>query len=181
GTGDGSMTLQITETYERLRASHISRWGIVQTTYPQNIAEHMWRVWLLCRDWGAAAGMPQHTVRQACEFALVHDLAEIRTGDAPTPHKTPELKELLAGIEAQIVPEVAELEATMAPEARELWKFCDTAEAVLFLKVNGLGAHAYDVQHLLMEQMKRRLMDSVLDVEVQDELMFQFERTIKKT
>jgi len=175
------MTIQITETYERLRASHISRWGIVKTTYPQNIAEHMWRVWLLCRDWGAAADMPEHVVRQACEFALVHDLAEIRTGDAPTPHKTPELKDLLEGIEAEIVPEVAAMEAAMCQEAIELWKFCDTAEAVLFLKVNGQGAHAYDVQHLLAEQMKRRLARSVLSHETQLDLMFAFERTIKKT
>lgn len=173
--------LQITETYERLRASHISRWGIVQTTYPQNIAEHMWRVWLLCRDWGAEARMDPVHVREACEYALVHDLAEIRTGDAPTPHKTPELKELLAGIEAEIVPEVVALEGSMEREAIELWKFCDTAEAVLFLKVNGLGAHAYDVQKLLEEQMRRRLIHSVLEREVQDALQYAFDRTIKKT
>jgi 5'-deoxynucleotidase YfbR-like HD superfamily hydrolase len=175
------MSLQITETYERLRASHISRWGIVKTTYPQNIAEHMWRVWLLCRDWGAAAAMPEHCVRQACDFALVHDLAEIRTGDAPTPHKTPELKRLLEGIEEQIVPEVTAMDRSLSAEARELWKFCDTAEAVLFLKINGLGAHAYDVQHLLEEQMKRRLTQSSLPSDVQGILLFEFDRTMKRT
>lgn len=175
------MTLQITKTHERLRASHISRWGIVRTAYPQNIAEHAWRVWLLCRDWGAAAAVDSTVVREACDYALVHDLAEIRTGDAPTPHKTPELKAHLAHVEREIAPEVADMEDALSDPARELFKFCDTAEAVLFLKVNGMGAHAYDVQHLLEEQMKRRLNASVLSREIRLALLDEFNYTMKKT
>jgi 5'-deoxynucleotidase YfbR-like HD superfamily hydrolase len=151
------MSIELQTTAEFLRASHITRWGIVQTATRQSIAEHMWRVWQLTVHWGPLAGLNPMEQADAEQLALTHDLAEIRTGDAPTPHKTAELKVHLDQIEAQIVPEVVAHEKACSDRTRALVKFCDTAEAILFLRVNGLGAHAASVQDLLEHQMRDRL------------------------
>ena len=168
------MSLEITKPAEFLRASHITRWGIVQTATRQSIAEHMWRVWQLVTHWGPLAGLSPAEQDDAEELALTHDLAEIRTGDAPTPHKTPELKKHLSSIEAQIVPYVALLEQACSERTLALVKFCDTAEAVLFLRVNGLGSHADNVQNLLEQQMFDRLAVAPFSQDQRDQLTVSF-------
>jgi 5'-deoxynucleotidase YfbR-like HD superfamily hydrolase len=166
--------LELKTAAEFLRASHISRWGIVQTAHRQTIAEHMYRVWLLVRSWGPAAGLNPSEQRDAELLALMHDLPEIRTGDAPTPHKTPAVKEYLSGLEEQICPELRVVEVFASDRVKDLLKFCDTAEAVLFLKVNGLGQHAANVQELLEQQMLSRLGDSSIGRDQQQALTKSF-------
>lgn len=148
--------MELTTTAEFLRASHISRWGIVATSKQQNIAEHMYRVWILCSTWGAGL-LPADELRDAQDLALTHDLPEIRTGDNPTPHKSPEVKAILADIEARILPALAILEGRITKRVKEFVKYCDTAEAVYFLRVHGVGAHARSVMGLLETQMKDRI------------------------
>ena len=168
------MSLELTTPAEFLRASHISRWGIVQTATRQSIAEHMWRVWQLVTHWGPIVGLDSAEQHDAEQLALTHDLAEIRTGDAPTPHKTPELKAHLSAVEAKIVPYVTLHEQTCSERTLALVKFCDTAEAVLFLRVNGLGAHAASVQDLLEQQMLDRLATAPFTSDQRDQLTVSF-------
>jgi 5'-deoxynucleotidase YfbR-like HD superfamily hydrolase len=163
--------LELRSTAEFLRASHISRWGIVQTARPQNIAEHQYRVWLLVQQWATYAGLNIIEKRCASQLALIHDLPEIRTGDAPTPHKTPEVKAYLADVERQILPELHQLEQQASARVTAFIKFCDTAEAVLFLRINGLGKHAADVRDLLEQQMLDRLGQSAIDPACQQRLI----------
>ena len=173
--------LELHTTAEFLRASHISRWGIVQTAVRQNIAEHMYRVWLLVRAWGPVVELTADEQFLAEQLALMHDLPEIRTGDAPTPHKTTELKAHLAQIEARIYPELRALEEQAPPKVLALVKHCDTAEAVLFLEVNGLGKHAADVKALLRQQMLDRLAMSPFDPALQVTLINVFHSTLHST
>jgi 5'-deoxynucleotidase YfbR-like HD superfamily hydrolase len=161
---------QLTTAADYLRASHISRWGIVQTAVRQNIAEHQYRVWTLVRQWGRAINLDFEQQQWAEEWALHHDLPEIRTGDAPTPHKTPEVKEYLSKLEYEICPELEHIEARLNADTKEFCKFCDTAEAVLFLRVNGIGQHAADVRKLLEDQMTRRLKKSSIPELIQESL-----------
>jgi 5'-deoxynucleotidase YfbR-like HD superfamily hydrolase len=156
---------------EFLRASHTSRWSIVQTSVRQNIAEHMYRVWVLVHHWGPLAGLDAQQQTQAEQMALTHDMPEIRSGDAPTPWKTPEFKAYLSEVERRVYPEGAELEEAAPPIVRDLLKFCDTAEAVLFLAVNGLGRHAMDVRLLLNEQLRQRLACSTISDAGQQQLL----------
>jgi len=144
-----------------LRASHISRWGIVLTAKPQSIAEHMYRVWVLVHEWGIAIDLPMAEQFISERWAVTHDLPEIRTGDMPTPHKTPEVKAWLDQLEHDIYPPLTETHR-MSKAAATLCKFCDTAESILFLKINGIGQHAIDVRELLARQMWHRLYSSVL-------------------
>ena len=154
------MTLEIKTTAELLRLSHIKRWGIVQTAVPQTVAEHSWRVWMLVRQWAQVAALTVDEYAWAQELALMHDIPEIRTGDCPTPAKTPEMKALLTEVEAQIYPPLAKLEAEANGCAKDYVRFCDIAEAILFLHVNGLGAHAKDVEKLLMAQAEDHIKNS---------------------
>jgi len=159
------MSIELTTEAELLRASHTARWGIVHTAVDQNIAEHMYRVWLLVYQWGPIAGLTEAEQQDAELLALIHDLPEIRTGDAPTPHKTSELKEHLSKMEAEILPRLAMLQERLPARVRDLVKFCDTAESILFLHVNGLGKHAGGVCLLLEDQMFDRLSRSELNLE----------------
>ena len=173
--------LELTTTAEFLRASHISRWGIVQVAVRQNIAEHMYRVWLLARAWGPIVELSPDQQFLAEQLALMHDLPEIRTGDAPTPHKTTELKEHLAQIEQRIYPELRALEEQADKATAALVKHCDTAESVLFLEVNGLGTHAQQVKQLLRQQMLDRLALSPFSTDQQSKLIDAFHTTLHAT
>ncbi len=173
--------LQLTNLSEFLRASHIGRWGIVQTATPQNIAEHQWRVWMMVRTLGREIGLSPVDQKNAEDLALLHDLPEIRTGDAPTPHKSPELKKVLKEVEREICPEAIEAEDRCSKEAKELVKFCDTAEAILFLEVNGLGHHAKEVKTLLTFQMIERLDRSSIHPEDKAILLENFQKCLAQT
>jgi 5'-deoxynucleotidase YfbR-like HD superfamily hydrolase len=175
------MSLELTTTAEFLRASHISRWGIVQTAVRQNIAEHMYRVWLLTCDWGPIAGLSKQQQALAEGLALIHDLPEIRTGDAPTPHKTPVLKAHLAEVEQLIYPDLRVLEEKADLHVAALVKHCDTAEAIFFLQVNGLGKHAAEVKDLLKQQMLDRLATSPFTPQQQSNLIEAFHTTLHHT
>jgi 5'-deoxynucleotidase YfbR-like HD superfamily hydrolase len=175
------MSIELRTTAEFLRASHIDRWGIIQVAVRQSIAEHMYRVWLLVRAWGPAVELTPDLQYLAEQLALMHDLPEIRTGDAPTPHKTPELKTHLAQVERLIYPDLCDLEDQAPLAVKELVKHCDTAEAILFLEVNGLGTHAMQVKDLLRQQMLDRLAVSSFTANQQSELINRFHTTLHGT
>ena len=144
-----------------LKAQYIRRWGIVNTAKQQSIAEHMYGVWTLIRVWGPEIDLGPISQGQAEEWALTHDLAEIRTGDMPTPHKTPEIKSWLDRVERDTYPPTKLIEASLkGSSVADFCKFCDTAEAVLFLRLNGIGRHAMDVCDVLQLQMIKRLQAS---------------------
>ena len=148
------MSLEIKTTEELLRLSHVNRWGIVQTAVPQTVAEHSWRVWCLVRQWSEVVALTVEEKAWAEELALMHDIPEIRTGDCPTPAKTPEMKEILTAAEHEIYPPLAKLEAEANGCAKDYHKF--------FLHVNGLGAHAKDVEKLLKKQAEDHIRSSPL-------------------
>lgn len=156
-----------------LKASYITRWCIVNTTKHQSIAEHQYNVWTLVRQWGMHAGLSAKEQAQAEELALTHDLAEIRLGDIPTPVKLNQsLKEQLTGLEERIYPTVP-----VPGRVKQLVKFCDTAESILFLKLYGQGRHASDVQELLAVQMWERLSNSLFSKTEQQLLHDHFNQT----
>lgn len=162
------MSIEITTAAEWLRLSHIDRWAIVATATRQSVAEHTWRVWVLVHIWGPKCGLKPDEQALAEHYALLHDMPEIRTGDMPTTMKTPEAKASLAEFERQALPELAKIEGQLPQHVAEIVKACDTAEAILFLKVHGLGRHADNVRKLLEVQMSERLSKSALYPEVKE-------------
>jgi putative hydrolase of HD superfamily len=119
---------------------------------PESIAEHSWHVLFLV--WVLAPRIPEVDASRAVEIAIVHDLAELRTGDLPRPagryfpegaKDTAERKaadEILAPLPEKARELYAEYQTGETPEAR-LVKACDKLQLMLKVSVyEGWGAGA---------------------------------------
>ena len=82
----------------------IRRWGLMHTTYPENIQEHSLRVAMIAH----ALAVTQNRLfdghldpGRVAVLALYHDAAEVLTGDLPAPvkHGNPEIKAAYRAIE----------------------------------------------------------------------------------
>lgn len=127
-----------------MRVSHVKRWQIVRVGREQTLAEHLYRVFLLVREFGPLVGLTPEEVKAAEEFALVHDLPEIMTGDIASPVKShlPPLDH----IEATFTRQHIDAMAACTRKSLKLVKLCDLIEAAVFLEVEGIGQHAYEVE-----------------------------------
>lgn len=86
------------------RMKFIRRWGLMHTTYPENIQEHSLRVAMIAhalavirnRRFGGRVD-PERTAL----LAMYHDAAEVLTGDLPAPvkHFNPDIKTAYRAIE----------------------------------------------------------------------------------
>tara|TARA_R110002124_G_C8974430_1_gene515644 strand:+ start:27236 stop:27673 length:438 start_codon:yes stop_codon:yes gene_type:complete len=70
-----------------LRAAGVIRWHIVETTRPQNLAEHQFNVALIARRLAILSGMTRQEQDTLVAKALVHDQHEIADGDVPSTAK----------------------------------------------------------------------------------------------
>ena len=86
------------------RMKFIKRWGLMHSTYPENIQEHSLRVAMIAhalavirnRRFGGAV-----SPERAALLALYHDVGEVLTGDMPAPVKyfNPEIRGAYRAIE----------------------------------------------------------------------------------
>lgn len=158
--------------YEQLRACHVKRWHIVQTSREQTLAEHSFAVAVIAGSLAAAMrwnGLLQESGKlKLLQWALAHDIIEVRTGDMPTPFKRD-----LEAIGGKGIVEKAEdrVDAdTMAAyrqvrgtEVETIVKLADQIEAIFFLQDNGVGAHAKQV----LDGLRAILSDMVNEAERQ--------------
>lgn len=158
--------------YEQLRACHVRRWHIVQTSREQTLAEHSFAVAVIAGSLAAAMrwnGLLQESGKlKLLQWALAHDIIEVRTGDMPTPFKRD-----LEAIGGKGIVEKAEdrVDAdTMAAyrqirgtEVETIVKLADQIEAIFFLQDNGVGAHAKQV----LDGLRAILSDMVNEAERQ--------------
>jgi len=173
--------MRLESVAEYLRLSHVKRWSIVKTADTQTVAEHSWRVCAIFVKWAPLIGLAEQEIADGLMYGLFHDVHEVRTGDMPTPTKSPELKALLTSYEEQIAPEVTEMERKLTLKAKDLLRFADTVEAILYLRVNGLGKHSQDVCKLLEEQALSRLERSKIEPAAQRQLIAVFTSTYHLT
>jgi 5'-deoxynucleotidase len=111
------------------RMRFIRRWGLMHTTYPENIQEHSLRVALIAHALAVIRNrLFQGTVdaERTAVLALYHDASEVLTGDLPAPVKyfNPDIKTAYKSIEAaaarrlfEMVPETLQrdYEALLSP------------------------------------------------------------------
>jgi 5'-deoxynucleotidase YfbR-like HD superfamily hydrolase len=158
---------------ELLRMSHTKRWGIVNTTRVQNVAEHAFNVTLIVmaiiRRW-----RPDDEIYQMSTFdllaALLHDAEEIRTGDTPTPQKM-RLREAgaadaMRGVRADIMNDLLGEKLHIAvddtkhdSEFQFILKAADLIESIWFIQIEGVGAHAKQVRLFLVDLWIKHMMN----------------------
>lgn len=149
----------ISTVKEKLRLSHVKRWNIVRVAREQTVAEHSYLVWVITGEMLKYSGFSPADKQQALEWALAHDQPEAIYGDIPTPTKltldsyADEIKMKVA----ERCPYWAEVYTeTTAQNSRLIHfvKMADIAEAVWFLRDEGIGEHAKAVLKLLRQQLK---------------------------
>jgi 5'-deoxynucleotidase len=140
---------------QKLRASHIKRWHIVETTKQQSVAEHSFNVWLICEEMSAILKFDPSTRLIVAEYALHHDLPEVFIGDLPTSMKN---------IYRNSRSEIDELTESLDPKsttnnrvANNVVKLADNLEAAMFIALHGVGSHAKSVRKLIEESVLQSL------------------------
>lgn len=139
---------------EQLRAAHVRRWHIVQVHREQTLAEHLFCVAAISGDLAvrmAWSGILHHSDRlQLLNWALWHDLLEVRTGDIPTPFKRAlrdaNGENAIEKAEDMVDSETGGLRRLVVnTEIEMIVKLADSIEAIRFLNDNGIGSHAKQV------------------------------------
>ena len=128
------------------RMKFIKRWGLMHTTYPENIQEHSLRVAMIAH----ALAVIRNRVFQGhvdasrvAVLALYHDAGEVLTGDMPAPVKyfSPEIRTAYRAIESaadarllSLVPDALrdEYRPLFRPESaeREHWELVKAADKI---------------------------------------------------
>lgn len=135
-----------------MRLSAVKRWHMIDTTRTQNLAEHSANVALLA--YTVAMRAPRGFFGPAVFMmtaGMLHDLAEVFTGDIPS-----HTKRHLTGVE--------QLEKSTLPfmfgtdygaNEKILIKLCDLADGVRFIRLHGVDITAKHAMIGLEEQMYR--------------------------
>lgn len=96
---------------------------------PESVAEHCWHLAFLV--WALAPELPGLDLTRALELALVHDLAEVRTGDMPRVAHRYFADGSREGAEREVVGEVLGPLAARAGELLAEYRAAETLEARL--------------------------------------------------
>src|SRR5437763_6119347 len=86
------------------RMKFIKRWGLMHTTYPENIQEHSLRVAMIAHALAVIRNRLfgcRVSAERVAVLALYHDAGEVLTGDLPAPVKyfAPQIRAAYRGIE----------------------------------------------------------------------------------
>jgi 5'-deoxynucleotidase len=86
------------------RMKFIKRWGLMHTTYPENIQEHSLRVAMIAHALAVIRNRlygGRVSPERVAALALYHDVGEVLTGDLPAPvkHSNPDIKSAYEEIE----------------------------------------------------------------------------------
>lgn len=150
---------------ERMRTCHVSRWQVVRTARQQTLAEHLYLVRVITMEFCDLLGLGPEDSQIAEQWALEHDVPEVRTGDLATPVKAAMREAVphddpIRRIELSYSDSYAILYGTIKahyPHVRAMVKMADTLEAVMFLDIEGMGVHAKVVKQELWSSLKEQI------------------------
>lgn len=130
-----------------VRLAGVSRWCIVNTVAPESVAEHSYQVAGIAL-WIHKQFFLQDRVNKGAmlEWALMHDMPEIFTGDIATPMKR-KITEQVREISSEFY-EPPDENTLLA----QIVKIADMAQTIVWLQVNGnRTVHTVNVKKLLRQ------------------------------
>lgn len=132
-----------------LRAGHVPRWQLCDTTRTQSIAEHMFNVTFIVRHMCAFMGITGDEMNELMMYGLQHDLDEVITGDMPTVTKN-RLRN--KGFEPNGLLDIPDV--VIDDEfARQLVKMADLIESAWWIQEHQVGRHAAKVAEITRDRL----------------------------
>jgi 5'-deoxynucleotidase YfbR-like HD superfamily hydrolase len=121
---------------EVMRLSSIKRWGIIEMSRQQSVAEHSFNVavishYLITEIQDVAISYAMHS--QIMLLALTHDLTELVTGDLPTPMKQ-FVGKAIDEMEQSYFPKLIDFKGQTSTLIQRIVKIADTIDAIQFAK-----------------------------------------------
>lgn len=135
---------------QRLRASHVKRWHIVECTKTQTVAEHSFNVAIIAEEICRKIGISGDIRSEVMDYAIHHDVPEVILGDLPTSVKSVFGEDALEEVE-KISEELDPLAWSTNPEVKRIVKLADLLDSVIFLAQYGVGTHAKKVRRVIMK------------------------------
>ena len=148
--------------YDLMRASHVKRWHIVNTSKEQNLAEHQWNVTVI--------GLRLYELTEGREppagfiaALMFHDVAEIRYGDIPTPGKAfiremlneyESVGDLFDRMDKSVCPATPFVNTAPGSMWDTIIHLADMIEAAWWIRENGCGHHAQVVASKLWDSLE---------------------------
>lgn len=134
-----------------MRLHAVKRWHMIDTTRQQTLAEHSANVAVLAFYIAKSApGMFFGPSADVATYALLHDMAEVFTGDIPSHTKT-ELQGIQE-LEDDTLPVLFRIEHS--PNTRILVKMCDLADGIRFIRLHGVDVTATHAKLGLERQLR---------------------------
>lgn len=131
---------------QKLRASVVKRWHIVDTCKSQSVAEHSFNVCLIAQEICKLCNK-EYLASGAIMYALHHDIGEVITGDIPSPTKR--YYNIRDEIDKNVFDPLA-----VAPSdfVSDVVKLADLIDAVIFLQLYGADKHSGIVRKEIINQ-----------------------------
>lgn len=154
-----------------LTLSHVPRWGIIDTIKPQSVADHHYRVAVIClclSDEVAVKYKVNFDKGKILQDAITHDIEEAITSDLPAPFKA-ELKSLLGDSYYRLIPNqiVSSMKLRQEDESPEtlLVKVADITESIIFVSRYAIkGKHIVDKLYQSLDYAIKEFCTSIGDV-----------------
>ncbi len=126
--------------HEKLRLCDISRWGMVNISRPQSVAEHSFNVVVITEEICKRFQLGYTETVEAILVAVRHDFMEVLTGDVASPTKMRMMNwpEFERGCDADQYDQCK----SGSPLSRAIVKCADYIEAAYYLKLYGVGQNA---------------------------------------
>jgi putative hydrolase of HD superfamily len=143
--------IELIQLFDRLAALPRTGWLLRGVVDPESIAEHSYGVAVVASLIVDDLRAKGETVdgERVLRMALVHDLAEVFTGDIPMPAKSEALREALGQAEE------ATLATVLTPAQLELWREAEGAQTLEARIVKAADKLQMLVKALTYEQQKR--------------------------